>query len=124
MSNEARVNSELSIRSGNVDYTSQPASFTADITNVRGPSPGLVSAATAGTSVDLSALTTPALCRIQNLDSTNYVEFGVYSGATFYELGEILAGESYTIRLSRNLGTLRLKANTAACDMLVEAFDA
>jgi hypothetical protein len=68
-----------------------------------------------------------------NLDSTNYVEVGVLVGATFYPMLELLPGETYVVRLSRNLqygptGTahtqdLHLRANTASVKVLVEAFE-
>ncbi len=141
MSNEANIRCSLSVRGGNVQYNSLPAGFTADITNVRGPTPGLLLASLAGTNVDLSQLTQPGLCRIQNLDETNFVEYGMYDpdlGVTLY-LGEILPGESFILRLSRFLGSemgtatgtstvgsgglLRIKAHTAACRILVECFD-
>jgi len=90
-----------------------------------------VTTAAAGVDVDLESLTTPALCRITNLDTTNFIEYGLYISATFYPLGEILPGEFYVIRLSRNLepGTglatvFRLRADTASCAAVVEAFDA
>ena len=93
-----------------------------------------------GTDVDFSELTIPGLCRLMNLDATNFIEFGIWDpeGGVFYPLGEIGPGKTYTIKLSRNLqeefgtgtGTtgadtnrLRIKADTAACNVLVEAFE-
>ncbi len=74
-----------------------------------------------------------------NQDSTNFVEFGIWDGTSFYPVGRLLAGESYVLRLSPNLGeeygtgtgttgeginTLRFKADTASVNVLVEAFEA
>jgi len=106
-----------------------------------GPTPGQITCTTTGTNVDLSVLATPGLCRIQNLDGTNFVTVGIWDPETevFYPLLELLAGESYALRLSRDLAwefatgtgtigpetnTLRIKADTASCDVLVEAFEA
>lgn len=145
MANEARINSSLQISnvtSSALDYASRPSSFNADVgSGAAGPTPGIVVATVQGVSVDLTKITTPGgFCRIINLDPTNFVEVGIWDpeGATFYPLMELLAEEFYVIRLARNLqqeygtgtgttgaGTnrLRLKADTASCDVVVEAFD-
>lgn len=140
MADEAQVNSSLRIIKGNIEYYSLPRVFSADVTGTKGPTPGVMVASVTGADVDLSELTTPALCRLINLDTTNFVEYGIWDpeGSTFYPLGEIQPGESYIIRLSRYLqeefgtgtGTtgadtnrLRLKADTAACNVVVEAFE-
>jgi hypothetical protein len=124
MADEINVQGSLQVNNSNLVWRSSPSGFLVDQTTAAGPSPGYVLATTAGVTVDLSALTTPALVMIQNLDGTNFVEFGPYSGGTFYELGELLAGEHYVLRLSRNMAALRLKANTANCGCIVECFDA
>lgn len=140
MADEAIVRSSLQIKAGNVNYQSQPTAFKADVTGRKGPVPGAIAVSTDGTDVDFGELTTPGLCRIQNLDPTNFVEYGIWEPATstLYPLGELLPGETYILRLSRNLqeeylgtgtGTsaptnrLRFKANTAACNVVVEAFE-
>ena len=147
MSNEARIRSSLTIRKGTtplqLEYSSKPTTFLADVAGVKGPSPGAISVSVYGTDVDLSELEVPGLCRLMNLDAKNYVEYGIWDPEVdmFYPLGEVLPGESYVIRLSRNLreeygtgtgtGTigpstnrLRLVANVATCNVLVEAFEA
>lgn len=144
MAPTARVNAGLQILGDttSLDYASRPTSFLAEMTGEKGPTPGAVLCSTAGTDIDLSQLTTPGLCRIMNVDPTNYVSIGVYDPetATFYPLLELLPGESFPIRLSRDLGwqygtaagtgttgaktqTMRVKANAAACVVLVEAFE-
>lgn len=138
MSNEATVRSYLRIKVGNVDYRSNSNEFRANVSDGKGPSPGAVTVSVTGTDIDFSELTTPALCRLTNQDATNFVEYGMWDGVDFLPLGEILPGESYVIRLSRNLGstygagtgttgsskTFRVRADTAPCDVAVEAFDA
>lgn len=140
MANEATVQSGLTIRRGNQTHQTQPNSFRADVSGLGGPTPGTISVPTAGVDVDFSKLTTPGLCRIQNLDTTNYITYGIWdpNGYIFYPLGEVLPGESYVIRLSRiiqselvgtgygtdtDVNRLRIIANTAACMVLIEAFD-
>lgn len=140
MSNEATINVSLSIVKGSLQYSSKPTSFRADVSTANGPTPGCITATTAGTDVTLTGLTTPGLCRIQNLDATNYVTYGIWDAdnSKFFPLGELLPGESYVLRLARDIeeeymtgtGTtgaavnrLRIKAHTASCKVLVEAFE-
>ena len=148
MSGEASIQVSLQINksdaAGIVNYRSYPTTFTADVDGALGPTPGAFEVSVYGTQVDLSELTQPGLCRISNQDATNFVTYGIYDPETdkFYPLGEILAGEFYIIRLSRDLGwestasgtgtgttgpqtnVLMFIANTAACVVLVEAFEA
>jgi hypothetical protein len=142
MTQEFQLRVSLQCKKGNLTYQSQPTAFTADMVGVaRGPSPGAVNVAVAGTDVTFTQLTRPALCRITNLDAVNYIEYGIRDASTnrWYPLGEVLPGEFYIIRLSRNLfreypgtgtgsyapaDTLRLRANIAPCVALIEAFEA
>lgn len=142
MPNEASIRTSLQILKGKLDYQSRPTTFTTNIdaANPSGPSPGAITISVLGTDVDLSELNNPSLCRIQNLDATNFLEYGIWDpeSSTFYPLGECLKGESYVLRLSRNIqeefgtgtGTtgadtnrLRLKADTASVEALVECFE-
>lgn len=144
MSDEATVNSGLNARfpSGKLDYQSRPTTFRADMSTDAGPAPGRVTVSTAGSDVNLSAITTPGLCRMINLDSTNYVQVGLYDPETvkFYPMLEIMPGESYVLRISRDIkeeygtgagtgttgastNTLRMKAIGGACECLVEIFE-
>ncbi len=149
MANEAQIRSGLSIRITDTttnlvlqEYRSNPVVFLANVSTTGGPCPGMVSVSTNGTDVDLSKLAKPGLCRIMNLDPTNYVDVGLYEPTTgvFYPLMELMPGETYVIRLSRNLGeqvsgtvtgtgtdavnnTVRLRANGASCKVLFEAFE-
>lgn len=144
MANEATIRSSLQIFKGTdpiqLQYLSRPDSFTATVTGAKGPVPGAIQATIAGVDVDFSELTQPGLCRIVNLDATNFVTWGIWDPeiAKFFPLGEILPGEFYVIRLSRllsaELGTgagttgpntnkLRLKADTASVNVSVEAFE-
>ena len=149
MADEAQIQTSLQIRKTSpdtnvkqIDYRSQPTSFKADVDLIQGPTPGSFLVSTAGTDVDLSALTTPGLARFQNQDDTNYVQVGMWDpeGARFYPMLELLPGESYIVRLSRDIeeefgtgdpGTasagpstnrLRFKAIVADCQCNVEAF--
>lgn len=145
MANEAQITSSLAItmRSGNtivLQYRSLPAAFQATVTGTNGPVPGAMEATVAGVNVDFSELTTPGLCRIMNLDGTNYYEVGIWDpdNSKFFPMLELLPGETYVVRLARSLqkefqtgtGTtgaadnrLRVKANGAAVKAVIEAFE-
>ena len=138
MSNEATIQYSLTILNGNLRYQPASITFRATVTGTKGPVPGAISVTTAGVDVDFSELVQPALCKFTNLDSTNFVSYGIWDGTSFYPLGELLPGESYPLRLSRDLGEefgtgtgttgaainkLRFKANTATCDVSIEAFE-
>lgn len=111
MANEARVTSSLYLRKASatglvlLEYQSRPSSFQADVSGTKGPSPGAVTVARTGTTIDLSQLTTPGFCVIQNLDATYMFEYGIFDPSinSFFPLGECGPGEVYTIKLSRNL---------------------
>ena len=140
MADEVTIRVEMNVLKDNLDYRMRPNSFSGDMNGAaNGPSPGAVLATVTGTNVDFSQLTTPAYCRIQNLDTVNYVEVGIWDGLKFYPLLEILPGETYPMRLSRNLtqefgtgtGTtgsainqLQIRAYNQSCNVLVEAFPA
>lgn len=105
MAGEATIRSSLQIRKGNLQYSSLPSSFIADVAGVKGPVPGAIDVTSVGVDVDFSELASPSLCRLQNLDDTYYFEYGIWDpeGAIFYPLGEVLPGETYVIRLARYL---------------------
>lgn len=145
MANEAMIRGSLQVAAGNLSYQSPRSigAFQADMSTGEdqgGPTPGAILVSVEGTDVDLSQLTTPGLCIIQNLDPTNFVTLGIWDteAELLFPLLEFMPGEGFPVRLSRYLQTefigtgtgtsdytnqLRLKADTAPCRVLVEAFD-
>lgn len=136
--NEASLRISLQVKLGNLDYQSRPTAFNADVSVARGPTPGELNVSKFGTDVDLSLFTVPGLVWMQNMDTVNFVEYGVWNGSLFFPLGELLPGEFFALRLSRNIGKdytntgtgitgtinkLRLKANTANSLVRVEVFE-
>lgn len=148
MADEATINCSLQIRKVDsttnltlIDYQSRPSRFLADVNGTKGPSPGSLTIPVGGEAIDLGEFVTPGLCRIMNMDPTNYVEYGIWDPILdiFYPFGELLPGEITVFRFSRNIqeeysgtgtGTTGpdnrffMKANTADCVVLVEAFEA
>lgn len=104
MSNEARITSSLYILKDNIDYQSRPVTFLADVDGSKGPTPGCVAVSVWGTLIDLSQLVQPGLCRIQNLDDSDIIDAGIWDGTSFYPMLEFLPGNSFVMRLSRDIG--------------------
>ena len=77
MANEVSVQAAITIASGNLNYRSNPTSFTADLTGAFGPTPGALTISTDGEDIDLSELTSPGWCIIRNIDATNFIEWGI-----------------------------------------------
>lgn len=140
MADEATIITSLQIKVGNLEYQSRPTAFKATVVGEIGPTPGALIIPTTGKDIYFTELDVPGLCRIHNLDDINYVEYGIFDTITgrFSPLGELLPGENYILRLSRNLGEqatgsgtgttgqenyLRFKANGASCTVVIEAFE-
>jgi hypothetical protein len=141
MANEAVIFAGLQITNGDWHVPVGIMSYNDDVVGIKGPTPGALAVSVAGVNVDLSQLTTPGWCKITNLDPTNFIEWGVWDPETtkFYPVGEIPAGKWIVFKFSRNVaweygagtGTsgpetnvLRLRADTAACNVSVEAYEA
>lgn len=108
MADEAQVNCSLRIRkiSGSVILLDHPhnRSFRATVVGTKGPTPGALTVDLDGESIAFAELTTPGLCWIENNDGVNRIEWGIMDSGIFHPVGEVLPGEAYPIRLSRNLG--------------------
>jgi len=138
MADEIQLQVSYIIRKGNLDEQGRPNQFNLTMTGSKGPTPGSILIPTTGKVVDLSALSSPGLCWIHNLDSTNFVTGGVYDGSKFYPMFELPPGIAYPILLSRyinqefvgtgtgtnaDINQLMLIADTAACQVIVKAYD-
>lgn len=145
MADEITIRTSLLIRKNSLHYQSNPQTFRASMTGYDGPTPGAVTVPTTGVNIDLSQLTTPGICWIQNLgradgvvDAEAYVTLGVDDASQFHPFIELLAGEFYAIRLSRNFGeehseggtgtsgtinNLRAMAHGASQNVIIHAFE-
>jgi hypothetical protein len=146
MANEIQIISQLRISGGggnnlptNFFYASLPAQFTANASSAtgQGSTPGGVLCAITGTQISLTTLTAKGgWAFIQNEDSINFVSIGMYDGAHYHPMLDLLPQEYIIIRLSSLLGqeltgtsifssgdSLMIKADTAACWVVVHAFN-
>jgi len=113
-----------------------PTSFTATITEGKGPTPGSIAVTKVGIDVDLSELASYGLCELRNQASAGEVMVGIWNGSAFYPFKDLKPGEHFVIRLSEFLGdefatgtgttgngnTLRIKAKTVTCNVYVGAY--
>lgn len=150
MSQEIRCQISLNINNtgsgGNVQYQGRPTSFVANMQGNNGPTPGAILVPTHGVNVNFSELTgMGGMCRLMNLDPANFVTWGIFDAVSnkFHPMGEILPGETYVIRTSRDLGqeygtgsgtgsgshvpggndSLHFRADISPCRVIVECFD-
>lgn len=130
MSNEILINSTIQVKNGNLWYPATSGSLQADMANVGGPTPGSIVVATTstGTKIEVAAeLTQPGWIRLQNLDDTNFVEWGIFD-SSFLPVGELLPGEHCIFRISRNYSaggtrSMRARADTAYLKLRADCFD-
>lgn len=115
MANEISASARLRVANGNLKFEYDTGTQTFTQAAVGGPTPGYVTIGTTEESIAFGELGTLGWCLIKNLDATNYVQWGP---ATTVYVGRLEAGEFALLRLEPGT-TLYLKANTAACKVLV-----
>lgn len=119
MANEISVSSRLTITNANLKFSFSPGTKTFDQTAQGGPTPGYKTIGTTEESEAFGELGTLGWLVMENLDATNYVEWGF---ATTVYGGRLEAGEMAMFRLNPST-TLYLKANTAACKVAIYALE-
>ena len=118
MANEITLNIQLRLQNpagtstGLQQTITQNRSLTQSVAGVAGDTVTVPTTA-AGTSYTLSTLATVGYAYLQNLDATNYVQFGTIQGGVFYPVGRLLAGEIACLRLDSG-NTFAMRANTAS----------
>tara|TARA_R110000868_G_scaffold64237_1_gene193134 strand:+ start:100 stop:462 length:363 start_codon:yes stop_codon:yes gene_type:complete len=119
MANEGTVTAGIRIVNGNSIFVQNALSKAFDQAAIGGPTPGAISVGTSEESTAFPELSTEGWLFMQNNDSTNYVQWGFATGVYG---GRLKAGEFALFRMEPGL-TLYLKANTAACNVLVYGFE-
>jgi len=119
MANEITVTAGLRVANGNSKFSREFGQQTFDQTAIGGPTPGYVTIGTSEESVTFGELSTLGWVFIENLDATNYVEWGFSTGVYG---GRMEAGEPALFRLNPST-TLYLKANTADCKVNIYALE-
>jgi hypothetical protein len=120
MANEITVTSGIRVLNGNLDFQRPSKTYSVNQAAIGGPTPGAISVGTTEESTAFPELTTEGWLFMQNLDPTNYVQWGFSTGVYG---GRMKPGETAgPFRMEPSL-TLFLKANTAACNCLVYGFE-
>lgn len=120
MAEEIEVDLKISCLNGNFDYPKQGTKLKIDQAVAGGASPGTVTIATgSGTQIILTGFTKVGWARFVNLDETNFVTIG---GPTD-QLAKMKPLEPAYFRLNDALSALWLKADTAACEVLIQIFE-
>lgn len=118
MANEITIQAYIKVQNGNLRDEFNVGSKSINQTGVGGPTPGYVTIGTTEETVSFGELSTRGYCIIQNLDATNYIEFG---GSTGVYMCRLKAGEFALLRLNNT--NLFMQANTAACKVLIKAYE-
>lgn len=118
MANEITLKVELQVVNGSMRDVFNIGSQSINQAAVGGPTPGYFTLGTSEEVIAFGELSTKGVCVMQNLDDTNYVEWGFSTGVYG---GKILPGEAYGIRL--NATSLYMKAHTSACKVLVKGYE-
>lgn len=120
MANEIQITAGISVRKGNLVFQEPAVGYSTNMTGTGGPTPGFISVGTTEESTTFPELTNEGWLFMKNLDTTNFVQWG-FSTAVYG--GRLKAGETAgPFRMEPGL-TLYLKANTAACRVLVYGFE-
>lgn len=120
MADEIRISASMSVDNGNLSFSQNYGTKSYDQSNVGGPTPGMVEIGTAEESQSFAELTAPGWVTIQNLDTTNFVEWGFSTGVYG---GKLLAGDTAGPFRLNSSATLFLKADTAACRVVINALE-
>lgn len=119
MSNEITFSVNFSVNNGGYSDTfNQNAQFNQ---NAIGADASIVTVSTSGTAFTFQNVTTFGWIVLQNLDSTNYVEYGPVSGGSMIPFGQINAGEYQVFRLFPGI-TFKAQADTASVQLYYQLF--
>lgn len=123
MADEIRSTVSLSVNNGNFTFD-RSKSFASDQTSARGGNPGSVTIGSTEEVINFGDIVTEGIIWIENLDSTNYIDYGPESGGSMVLFGQVKPGEIQLFRLYPGI-TFRAQASpptgTAAvsCDAYI-----
>lgn len=128
MSNEIRLNFSLDVDNGNLKLRFSE-SLLIDQTTARGGLPGFLMVGTSYEVISTADLVSPGLLLMKNLDTSNFVSWGVIGEAAgggtitqFFPVGKLKPGEGYPWRLHPSCN-LYMKADNAACPVFLMILD-
>jgi len=123
MANEITTSMSIVLRNGFLrdDFKPDKIQITQTTGAIFEVSPSI---ATSETTITITGLTTPKICILQNLNATNYCEYGFTTGDTKLRLFPTGTGIPNVLTLNTGTTQIFLKANTAAVRVLIKVLDA
>lgn len=119
MADEIKINLNVRASKSSINVVPEPINVSIDQTTAGGGGPGFVSVGTTEETISFGD-TSPGIVLMQNLDTTNFIEWGFSAGVYG---GKLTAGGEPTL-LTLNSGTIYVKADTAACNLKVVGINA
>ncbi len=119
MADEITIVSEISLDNGNVDHEFRPDSILVDQASAKFVDK-ILDIGTSEETISFDDISTKGWCCLQNLDSTNYVNWGFTTGDLH---GEMKAGETAGPFRLKSAGALIMQANSADCKVRFIAYE-
>lgn len=127
MANEITQTFQITISKGDFYFQYAPGAINVDLSGDGGGNPGLVNVGTTEEVIDFGDVN-PGLVFIRNLDSTNFVTYGIYNtgdGALTKRMKLLPNDIVHCFRLDASGSEeLRMQADTAACKVEIRGFEA
>ena len=117
MADEITVTVGLRCVNGLLSVTPPTATTRFDQTTAGGGGPGTVTIGTTQEAIAFGDIA-PGFIRMTNLDATNFVDYGTVTGDLGFQL---IAGGGLGLVYLKSGDTLYMKADTASCNVLIEA---
>jgi hypothetical protein len=121
MANEIRVTESITIVKGKFRDSIAPGTIMQDQASAGGGNPGLVTIGTAEEDIAFGSDVAPGFLWMHNIDDTNFIKYGPKSAGAMVEFGRLLPGKTARVYLAPGV-TLRVIADTAACDVIIKGY--
>lgn len=122
MANEISHTTNIQVIKGSFRETFAPSRVQLDMAGAGGGNPGMVAIGTSEEDISFGADVTPGLVIIQNLDDTNFVQYGPKNASNvIQDFCKLLPGHHHIIYLDTGV-TLRMIADTAPCNVLIKGY--
>jgi hypothetical protein len=122
MADEIAINTSLTITKDPLRYSRSESAQASLAASTPARAGGVITVNTTEGLVPIGSVASAGYGIFKNLDATNYVELGIVVSSTFYPLIRLKPGTAVAFHLATN--SLYARANTAACRMDYDLFDA
>jgi len=122
MSKEISVTLGVSCQKGNLTFSRASVTQKVDMAGTHRSNDTQDITTTPAALAISASVATPGITYLRNLDTTNFVQVGVYVSSTFYPLLKLLPGESQMVRLA--ITNPYAKADTATVTLEYDVLEA